>query len=389
MAAVSHEVSGPERAVSVWSPSLVWLLAGTLAVFPSFFLLLSVVPQYATEGGAGPFGAGAGTGVFMLATVVLQLFMPRMLARFGYRRMLAAGAVLLGAPTALLVLSAELGVILLVSAVRGLGFGIVTVAFSALVAELVPPSRRGQGAGLYGGAVGIAGVAGLPLGVLLADQAGYASVFLLAAVLPLLSLAALPAMRAPAPAVDTRRRGVLRGLLDGDLRRPFQLLLAFSLASGAVVTFVPLAAADVAGLASLALLVQQVCAAGSRWVAGLAGDRFGNGRLLLPAVLAGVAGLAVTAWTGGPLLLIGMVLFGLGFGVAQNATLVVMFHRVDRQEFGSVSTQWNIAFDAGTGLGAAMIGIVVQYAGFAAGFAVAAALLLATVGGAIHDRAAR
>ncbi|AOS65372.1 arabinose efflux permease family protein [Actinoalloteichus hymeniacidonis] len=366
-----------------------WLLVGTLAVFPGFFLLLSVVPQYAAAGGAGPFGAGAGTGVFMATTVGIQLFMPKLLVRFGYRPMLAAGVVLLGAPTALLVPYDALWIILLTNAVRGLGFGIVTVAFSALVAELVPPQRRGQGAGLYGGVVGVAGVAGLPLGVWLAGEVGYASVFLLATVLPLLALFTLPAMRAPAAAVDTKRRGVLRGLLDGGLRRPFLLLLAFSLSSGAVVTFVPLSAADTAGLASLALLVQQVCAAGSRWGAGLLGDRFGNGRLLAPAVLAGVTGLALTAWTSGPLLLVGMVLFGLGFGAAQNATMVVMLHRVDREGFGAVSTQWNIAFDAGTGLGASAIGLIVQLAGFEMGFAAAAALLAVTLGGAVVDRTAR
>jgi hypothetical protein len=46
-----------------------------------------------------------------------------------------------------------------------------------------------------------------------------------------------------------------------------------------------------------------------------------------------------------------MALFGTGFGVAQNVTLALMFERVSSSGYGAVSTLWNLAYDAGIGLG--------------------------------------
>jgi predicted MFS family arabinose efflux permease len=74
-----------------------------------------------------------------------------------------------------------------------------------------------------------------------------------------------------------------------------------------------------------------------------------------------------------------MALFGAGFGTLQNITLVLMFERIRARDYGSVSAIWNIAFDAGTGFGAAALGLVAQYAGFGAAFSITSAFVLATL----------
>src|SRR5262245_65477903 len=63
----------------------------------NFFLLLSVVPLYATaSSGAG--AAGVATSALMLATVIGELAAPRLVARYGHRGVLAAGPAPPGAP---------------------------------------------------------------------------------------------------------------------------------------------------------------------------------------------------------------------------------------------------------------------------------------------------
>ena len=64
----------------------------------SFFLLLSVLPMLAAAAGAGSSGAGVITGSLLLGTVTAEVAAAAGIRRFGYRAMLAAGAVLLGAP---------------------------------------------------------------------------------------------------------------------------------------------------------------------------------------------------------------------------------------------------------------------------------------------------
>src|SRR5207248_3693911 len=142
----------------------------------SFYLMLSVTPMYAMSAGTGSAGAGLVTGSLMLATVVAELASAGLLRRCGYRAVLTGGSLLLGAPALALLVSHSLGVIVAVSAARGLGFGFGTVVIGALVAATVPPERRGEGLGLAGAVSCVPAMVALPSGVWLARNAGEAVV---------------------------------------------------------------------------------------------------------------------------------------------------------------------------------------------------------------------
>jgi predicted MFS family arabinose efflux permease len=77
--------------------------------------------------------------------------------------------------------------------------------------------------------------------------------------------------------------------------------------------------------------------------------------------------------------LAGMVLFGAGFGVAQNASFAMMLDRVPASGYGTVSAVWNLAYDAGYGLGAVGFGIAVAHTGYPVAFALIGLLVLAAL----------
>lgn len=170
---------------------LALVFAATFSTLTGFFLLFSVVPMYASSGGAGGVGAGIATGALMLTTVLAELALPRLLARFGYRLVFGVGLLLLGLPSLALPLSPGMAMITAVSLVRGLGFAVTVVATNALVAMLLPAERRGEGLGLFGVVAGVPSILALPLGVWLAGQVGYTPVFIAASVASLAALAAL------------------------------------------------------------------------------------------------------------------------------------------------------------------------------------------------------
>ena len=151
----------------------------------SFYLLLSVVPLY-----VGGVGAGFATGALMFATVAAELVTPALLARFGYRRVFAAGMILLGVPALALSNAHGMTAVLAICAVRGIGFAITVVVGSAVVPALVPAERRGEGLGLYGVVVNVPAIIGLPLGVWLAEHVGFPPVFVAGAMTALLGLVA-------------------------------------------------------------------------------------------------------------------------------------------------------------------------------------------------------
>ncbi|MFL5991923.1 MAG: MFS transporter, partial [Rubrobacteraceae bacterium] len=99
------------------SRPMVLVLFASVFTMVGFYLLLSVVPLYAEAAGGGSSGAGLATAVFMLSTVLAQVGMPRVLARFGYRAVLMAWLSLLGLPAFLYLSFEEVPAILVVTLV--------------------------------------------------------------------------------------------------------------------------------------------------------------------------------------------------------------------------------------------------------------------------------
>jgi predicted MFS family arabinose efflux permease len=345
-----------------------------------FYLLLTVVPLYAASVGAGDVGAGMATGVLMLSTVLAELAIPRLVTRFGARAVLVAGLLLLGAPSLLLPVATTMPAILAVCLVRGVGFAIVVVVGGALAAELAPAQRRGEVLGLFGAVVGVPAIVALPLGVWLVDRVGYAGVFVAAAAAALAGLAAvagIPARRSS----PQQPLGMVAGLRTPSLTRPAVVFAGVAVAAGIVVTFLPaMLAGASANLVALGLLAQAVTAPVARWWAGRFNDRRPSAPLLAPGVLVAAAGIAILVVTRHPAAVVaGMLLFGAGFGVAQSASLTIMLRHVPPTSYGTVSAVWNLAYDAGLGVGAAGFGLAAAQAGYPAALAVTTVLMLTTL----------
>jgi predicted MFS family arabinose efflux permease len=364
-------VNGPEQKTGTTErgglltrPVALLILVAFAALF-GFQLLLSVVPLYADEAGGGSSGAGLATAAFMLSTVLTQIQMPRILRRFGYRRALAAGLLFLGVPALFYGYAGTLVPILAVTLLRGVGFGIVTVVFAALIVELAPPGRRGEALGLLGVAITLPTIFCNALGLWLVGRFGFEIVFLLGGATPLLGLAMIPGIRS-ATAMGGNEEGVgfFAGLGRAHLRRIFILFAATTMAAGVVITFLPLAVPG-SGIFSAAgaLLIVGVTSTVSRWWGGRFGDRRDPRILLAPGLIACAVGIAGLPF-GGVILLAGAALFGTGFGLLQNASLILMMERVSKSEYGLGSTLWNAAFDAGTGIGAFSFGFVISAVGY-------------------------
>jgi predicted MFS family arabinose efflux permease len=388
---------------SIWrQPGMPPLVVMTTAGFSGYALLLTVAPLWAVHGGASTAGSGLVNGVLLTFTVLTQLLVPRALRTFGWGPVLTVGLLLMGVPGALHSVSDMLGVVLALSAVRGVGFGVLTVTGSAAVAALVGERSRGEAIGVYGLAVAVPNLVLLPAGPWIAESAGYVAVFTLSA-LPLVGIPAglrlASALHRSAPDLDP---GTVAEHDPGDpesaayrrLLRPMLLLMAVTLAGGAVLTFTP-QMLDSASVAAGGLFLMGLSAALSRWRAGVLADRYGAERFLVPLVPLTGAGMALVSWsvaasdgTRVASFLAAMLLVGLCYGALQNLTLLVSFTAVSRRHHNLASAVWNVGFDAGTALGSVAVGAIAQLTSFATAFLVAGMVAVATLPLALRRPAA-
>ncbi|AIT61416.1 MFS transporter [Corynebacterium doosanense] len=393
-----------ERLDSMWkSPGFTPTLVAIAAAFGAWSLLLPVIPLAVLDSGGSAGLAGASTGVFMLATVITQMFTPLMLRRIGYNPVMVAAAFMLGVPALGHLLGTEAWVVLLFSALRGIGFGALTVAEAALVAELVPVRFLGKATGTMGVFIGLAQMIMLPAGLFLAQAAGYDTVYITAAVVAL--IAVLMCLRIPrlkaAPA-----RPASAGQVAGEPQHvpmwklvlvPALALTTLSMSFGAVSSFLPAAVVEsnpAAGavIGGFMLSIVGGSAMVPRYLAGVIADRTGQpGGLIIYAQVAGLAGMALMAATvawGWPvwLLVVAAVLFGGGFGAVQNEALLSMFQRLPRSKVSQASAVWNIFYDAGTGIGSVVYGAIVAAWYYSGAFTAGALIIVVGIALTVADR---
>lgn len=235
---------------------------------------------------------------------------------------------------------------------------------------------------------GVPTLAALPLGVWLTAHVGYGPVSAAGGLVALAAILTVPALPYR-DAAEGKQLGLITGFRTGHLVRPAVVFAATALAAGIIVTFLPLAVPSAStGLVAVALFVQPTASTAARWAAGRHGDRHGTARLVLPGLLASALGTLMLTLTHNPIAVVaGVAVFGIGFGIAQNATLSLMYSRVPSGSYGTVSAMWNFAYDAGMGAGAVGFGLLAGGTGYSLAFACTAALMLTALAPALRDRA--
>lgn len=357
------------------------LLISAALGFTGFALLLPVAPMWAVHIGADNLGAGLVNTILMACTVAAQLLTGRLIRRLGAPITLSIGLLLLGGPALLHVFAETQWAVLVLAALRGLGFGILTVTGVDGVAGLFAQEHRGRAVGAYGLALAAPQFIFTPLAPWLAEQVSFGLVFVLATA-PVLAIPFALAFTRPVP-TPPRRADDERFALTAGVVSPIVALVVITASGGAILTFAPQFGSATAAFAALLALTGVTALA--RWLVGGLADRFGPARFIQPMLYLGAAGLVIIAagiahgaLPGDILIVAGAALVGLAYGALQNVTLVQAFAATGEHARSKVSVAWNVGFDGGTGIGALAVGALATAGSFPMAFAVLAAACTTT-----------
>ena len=341
--------------------------------FAGFYLLLPAVPVLAERHG-GTVVAGAATATFMAATVATQLLTAELLRRWRMGTLLVVAGLAMGPPTLLYDATSGVAGFFTVTAVRGCGFGLLTAVGSAAVMACTTPESRGRQIGAYGLVASLPAVVLPAAGVRLVD--GHQLVAFVVCALCGLAASAFALRLRALPDEPGRRPGLIRAMLADHIRNPSLAFLPFTLAYGAVFTFVPLWHRDES---SAVLLTFAIGFTGCRVLLGRHVTE-ANARLALTATAAvgGAASLAAAYASTGWLIPLGF-LIGSSVGSAATLTLFLLTASTSDAERGASAALWSVAFDGGIGLGALGLAIVADVFGHASVYVVVAACMGAVV----------
>jgi predicted MFS family arabinose efflux permease len=186
-----------------------------------FMMVMPLGPDYAKALGISTAHLGQIAGSYTAAAAVAGIVAARFLDRFDRRSALGVALLGLVTGTAAGALARGLGSLVLARAIAGAFGGPATSIALSIVADVVPPARRGRAIGAVMGAFSVASVLGVPMGLRLATWGGWRMPFIvvaaMGAVVGILALWKMPAMRGHIVA-GTRGPRLLALLGDGTIR---------------------------------------------------------------------------------------------------------------------------------------------------------------------------
>ena len=366
----------PARDPPLWTRNYVLATLGTFSFFSSFLYLLSVLPDYIDEIGGAEWQVGLVVGSFGLLPLVLRPFVGRWSDQGHRVVMLRIGAIVFAIALALMVFSADVWSLLALRLVQGIGMALWPTAASSLVAEVVPPARRGEGFGFFGMAAAGAQIVVPALGVVIADAWGFDAVFLVAAATALATLLFTLTIDEPAGRVDAPGHAVT--LFPRGAIFPMLVFLTFTFAFSAAATFLPLLGKERdLGNVGLFFLVMGVVTVIARPLAGRISDRTGRVPVTLPGLLITAVGMIVLAQaqTTGIMMISGAIT-GLGFAAVHTTLLALSIDRVPAGQRGGATAIFQVSWDIGGLVAGVGLGLIASAIDVETVFWVAAILLL-------------
>lgn len=344
------------------------MLVSTALLFGSMHLLTPVLPLFALSVGAEPTAVGWLVGAFSASALATRPYAGSASDRLGRRPVFLIGTAVFTV-SALLYLAAEsIATLLAVRVIQGAGLALFVAGAYALVADIVPPRRRGEGLGLYSLALLLGMAVAPPLAVPLQDSLGFDGLFLIAAVSAAGSfIVALTVEERRQP----RRRAGGVGFL-GIAKQRWLLIPSLALVSGAVtfgaiLSYLPLFTAErEAGNVGVFFSVYAVGTLLTRWPIGRLSDKVGRLQVMVPGLLIlFLTMLLLSRLSSQTELVVVALLYSISFGSLLPIVTAMVVDRAPDEVRGVALSVSTASFDLGIGLGSVAFGLVGSAVGYA------------------------
>jgi len=365
----------------LWTKNYIVLLLSSLLTYLGFQILLPTLPVYVSQHSGSSSDVGLVIGILTIASLIIRPFSGTVSDIVGRKKVLTIGIFICLITMGIYFFATTVASILLVRIIHGVGWGISTVAFGALVSDIVPISRRGEGIGYFGFASLLSGGLGPSIGIWLMNSFSFSAVLIFAAISTFLSLTLMLWIISPKVERDegiNQPTPFISRLIEKTSLFPSALLLLFGLVYGGIVSFITLFGSET-GIKNVGwfFLFNAVGSFIVRTVSGKLFDKKGHPYVIIPGIFFTLAGVLFLSYSSSTLLLsIAAILYGVGMGAIQPSLQAWVINRAAPDRRGAANSTFFSAFDLGIGGGAMILGSVARETSYAMMYRISGVFLI-------------
>lgn len=349
----------------LWSKDFLSISFTSFFLFIGFYILLTTLPIYVLEDLHGDeTEVGLIVSVFLIAAVLCRPFTGKWVDELGRKKILLIAMCIFSISSFFYFWADSLPLLLGIRFLHGIGFGMATTATGAIVADIIPNERKGEGLGYYSTFMNLAMVIGPFTGLTMMQYASMNWIFVLCTVLAFIALLLSAAANIPENIlnVNTKSEKISFDSLFEKKAIPVALvtgILAFSYAG--ILSFIPIYAKEL-GLFEVASFFFVVYAATiliSRPFTGRWFDLYGENKIIYPAIILFAIGMLLLSQAHYPFtFLLAGAIIGLGYGTIIPSLQTVAIKNAAPERRGLATSTFFTLLDAGVGLGSYFLGII-------------------------------
>ncbi|WP_238357658.1 MFS transporter [Cohnella zeiphila] len=355
----------------MWTRRFFSICFSSFFIFISFYALTATLPTFVTDHLHGnQQQAGWVMTAFVIASVLMRPFAGRWMDGPARRIVLILSFIVYMLSAFAYPVISAFGVLLLLRFAHGLSFGAATTGNGAIVTELIPAHRKGEGLGYYTLAMNLAMVLGPFLGLTVIQRSSFNVLYTIMIVFGVLGLlfglATAKSRRPEAASAKPKpqaagRRFHWKSFLE-PRSMPISLVALFlSIAYSGILSFVPGYAKELGleNISSYYFVVYAVMIVLARPFTGKLFDRFHRNVIVYPTLALYIVGLIVLATAHSAFaFLLSAALIGLGFGSLFPCLQTIAVQSAPPERTGLATGTLFIFFDGGIGIGSVLLGSV-------------------------------
>jgi predicted MFS family arabinose efflux permease len=344
----------------LWSKEFIAIMGSSLFMTWAFFALLPTLPIYLLENlKMSHSSVGLVIAAFSVSVILVRPIAGYLVDNYHRFGLLIISLFLITVGYGIYPLTSSVLGMLLIRFMHGAMFGICTSSSATIVADIVPPSRIGEGIGMYALSIPAGMTIGPMFGLELLKNQGPNGMFLALIGISLLAVLGAFCARIPSKPLTTRRFS-LPNLFH---RKAFPIsfsMFFIMIAYGAIIIFVGIYA-EQRGFPNVATFFLCLSAAIflTRLFAGRLFDRGHIFHLILVGLVLTAVGVLWLGYAGNPIqFLMAGVINGFGFGILMPTCQAAINNMVRSSERGAANSTYLFSFDLGIGVGSLIIGFL-------------------------------